>query len=379
MKKVLYFLYHSLIDLLAKMTKVTTRHNAVLIIRLDAIGDFILWLDAAKEFRKIYPPDIYKIVLIGNQEWASLAEKTLYFSEVWALNKRSFSRDPIYRYKFLKRVRQAGFETVINTVFSREFYWGDAIVRTCGALNRIGLKGDNANIESQWQRKIADNSYTNLVSIENQTNMELIRNASFMRQLGLTEFRSSIPILNFSTKKPDAFRIRDYFIIFVGASWHGKRWPVNNFFELSKRIHQATGWMGIMCGGKNDFNGYRNVDNSDVPMMNWIGKTSLEELAAIVSEAHLMISNDTSAVHISAAVATPVICVLGGGHYGRFMPYEIECKPRSVLPLPAIHKMDCFGCNWHCIYDVKNGEAAPCILNISVDNVWDIILKNNFI
>ncbi len=374
MKKILYFVYHSVIDFIAKFTKVKIRRNTVLIIRLDAIGDFVLWLDAAKEFKKLYPPDEYKTVLVGNQIWTSLAEKTSYFNEVWALDKRSFSRNPIYRYRFLKRVRQAGFETVINTVFSRDFYWSDAIVRASNALNRIGQKGDSSNIESRWQKRIADNSYTHLVTLDNDAKMELLRNAGFMRRMGLVQFKSSIPILNFPPRKPDAFNLKDYYVIFPGASWEGKKWPAHNFAEIARRLHQTTGWTCVICGAKEDGNLYRCFLNGmNVPTEDWVGKTSLEELAAILDDARLVISNDTSAVHIAAAEATHTICILGGGHYGRFMPYIVECEPRTPIPVSVTHKMDCFECNWHCIYELTKGAAVPCIANISVDDVWNAI------
>ena len=39
----------------------------VLLIRVDAIGDFVLWLDTAKEYRKLYPSEEYRIMLVGNK------------------------------------------------------------------------------------------------------------------------------------------------------------------------------------------------------------------------------------------------------------------------------------------------------------------------
>ncbi len=41
-----------LIDYLPKRK---SGREAVLLVRLDLIGDFIIWLDAAKEFKKLYP------------------------------------------------------------------------------------------------------------------------------------------------------------------------------------------------------------------------------------------------------------------------------------------------------------------------------------
>ena len=56
----------------------------IVLIRLDAIGDFIIWLDSAKEFRVIYPSE--RIVLIANSSWASLAKTMPYWDEVLPLD-----------------------------------------------------------------------------------------------------------------------------------------------------------------------------------------------------------------------------------------------------------------------------------------------------
>jgi ADP-heptose:LPS heptosyltransferase len=100
------------------------------------------------------------------------------------------------------------------------------------------------------------------------------------------------------------------------------------------------------------------------------GKTNLIELAVIIKGARFLVGNETSAIHFAAAVSTPSLCILGGGHYARFMPYEIESKIERPLPLPIIHQMDCFGCNWQCRYPYKKGGPVPCIENISVDEVF---------
>ncbi len=45
----------------------------LLIVRLDMIGDFILFLDSFKEYRKLFPPDQWEITLLGNRVWSGLA------------------------------------------------------------------------------------------------------------------------------------------------------------------------------------------------------------------------------------------------------------------------------------------------------------------
>ena len=95
----------------------------------------------------------------------------------------------------------------------------------------------------------------------------------------------------------------------------------------------------------------------------------------MVSDAKFLIGNETSAIHIAAAVRTPSVCILGGGHFGRFIPYKLEKEPDGPLPIPVYYKMTCFNCNWNCIYPIKKGEPTPCIKDITVDHVWKKVKK----
>ena len=94
------------------------------------------------------------------------------------------------------------------------------------------------------------------------------------------------------------------------------------------------------------------------------------ELASLLSQSRLTISNDTGTVFLSSAVGTTSICILGGGHFGRFVPYPD--LPGQANNLHTVyHKMHCYGCNWVCIFPFTKGEPTPCIANISVEIVWN--------
>jgi hypothetical protein len=32
--------------------------------------------------------------------------------------------------------------------------------------------------------------------------------------------------------------------------------------------------------------------------------------------------------------------------------------------------MDCYYCNWNCIFNTESDKPFPCIANIDIDNVW---------
>ncbi len=342
----------------------------VLLIRLDAIGDFILWLDAAKDLRKLYPQGQFELVLLGNERWTSLAQDLPYFDRVWSLNILRFINNSVYRFKMLRKVRQTGFDIVIQPTFSRVFLTGDAIARISGAGEKIAFQGDYSNIKP-WQKRISDKWHTRIITSDNKPLMELVRNAEFMRGLGLKNFYADVPDLMVQAPLPESLRDADYYVLFPGAGFDMKRWPTSSFARLAQKIYQATGWLGIICGGKGEeVLGKELMESTNVPIQDWTGCTSLKELAVIISRAHLLIGNDTGAVHIAAAVSTPAICILGGGHYGRFIPYQLEGETAKPLPVPVTHEMDCFGCDWQCIYNVPPGEAVPCIKHVSVEAVW---------
>ena len=347
----------------------------ILLVKLDAIGDFILWLDAAKALRELFPAIKYEVMLLGNRTWSSLAEALPYFDTVWSIDRQKFFKNPVYRFKMLKKIRKAGFDIVVQPTFSREFLYGDAVVRVSGAEKRVGSQGDSSNIKP-WQKQISDRRYTQLIPTTKKPLMELERNAEFMRGLGLSEFKADIPELAILNHTPLGINTKDYYVLFPGAGAEFRQWPLSRFSDLARRIYRITGWIGIICGGPGmETLGKILEQNTDIPLQNWAGRTSLQELIAIIARAHILVGNETSAVHIAAAVSTPSVCIVGGGHYGRFIPYCLETETKKPLPVDVVHKMDCFGCNWRCIYSIPKGTSAPCMGKISVNVVWNSVAK----
>ena len=98
------------------------------------------------------------------------------------------------------------------------------------------------------------------------------------------------------------------------------------------------------------------------------------ELVEIIRGAMLVVSNESSPVHIAAATATPSVCLVGGGHFGRFMPYTIEGQEDSPFssPVAVWHEMDCFGCSWKCKFELENQQTVPCVSMISITHVAKI-------
>ena len=365
------FLFYWVIDAWLTIWPISNKQDSIALLRIDAIGDFVIWLDSAKEYRRLYTGQ--RIILIANSAWSDWAAGFPYWDEVWSFDSRRFERNLAYRIQTLLKVRRAGFQIIIQPTYSRTFH-GDSLVKASAAVQRIGSLGDKSNI-SESARLISNRWYTQLIPANTQQLMELDRNAEFVRHLMKGSYEAAMPRL------PDELLItkirpwpNKYIVLFPGAAWQGRRWPLKNFAEVAKRLHNELGWPFVLCGGKSDMKLSEMLgDELTVPFLNWTGKTNLNELAGLIHHAQLLVSNETSAVHIAASVGTPTVCILGGGHHGRFMPYPSNLTGLKLLA--AEHKMPCFNCNWKCSQPHEKGSPVPCIENVSIQRVVDLALS----
>lgn len=367
-------LFDGIVILLYRGRSEVQGKQSVLVVRLDAIGDFVLWLDSAVALRKLYPSDKYNLVLIGNALWRELAIAVPFFDEYIFVERNRFNYNLSYRYGIWKSLRSTNWRTVLQPTFSRECLYGDAVVRVCGAVERIGSQGDLSN-QLVWHRRISNHWYTRLFSVSNWPEMELMKNAEFIRALGGVGFRAGMPEILLENKQPPWFDAHNYVVIVPGASTALKQWPVKRFAELSECLHRLHGVMVVICGSHDETELGRQLlamvaSTDEVDWMrDCTGKTSLLELVAIIKGARLLVGNDSSAVHIASAIATPAICIVSGIHFGRFVPYRIEQETLRPMPVAVFHQLECYGCNLQCVKTSGTAGSGECLDLISVEDV----------
>lgn len=354
--------------------------HRVLVIRLDGIGDFVLWSSSARRLREIYPSEKHHLTIVANKAWAELARACGWFDNVIALDVARFLSNPFYRYSSLRLLRSMGFGAVIHPNYTRNFYREDAIVRLSGAAERIGSAGEvslgsNSEYSSTFFQKLSDNCYTRLIPVGPQSAMELERHATFMRGLGLADAKAELPRLPiFSRPSYPGLKGKEFYVLFPDASWAGRRWPAAQMSLLAERIWRKTGWLTVVCGANSTADD--SLKNSVFPVYDLTGRTSLVELSDVIAVARLVVSNESSAAHIAAAHGVSCVTIVGGGNFGIFFPYRVDALQQESLPRVAVNRMDCFGCNWNCIYHIGRNRPAPCIDGVSIDAVWNEVLTS---
>lgn len=349
----------------------------LLIIRIDAIGDFIIFSPMLRYYRILYPN--YHITLLVNEEVLNLAQRINEIDELIPFNrKKIINIDLIYIRRLLKKIKEESFDVVIYPTYSREPI-GDYIVRLSRAREKIGFDGDICNIT--LKKKLKNNKYyTKLISARPDIIFETERNKEFIEGLGL-KVTNSIP--NFTPSNEDKKigcellfnnglkSINNFIVINPGAQWKGRIWPLKKYVEVVVWLKKEKNIDIVICGSKNEYSLAEKIKTiSNIPIINISDKTSLPVLAAILKESLLYIGNESGITHLASTVGVPTICIMGGGHFGRFFPYGDLKKNRIVY-----YKMNCFNCNWKCIYPNKRNNPMPCISNIEVNSVLEEIKK----
>jgi ADP-heptose:LPS heptosyltransferase len=312
-----------------------------------------------------------RLVLLTTRPSDELRDELAGFDEVWPFDLRRMRSEVGYRRQLLRQVAKHRFAVVLNTVLSRDPLVDDAIVRASGATRRIGVTGD-LSIARSWEQRRTDGWYTELYPAPPVELMELQRLQRYFALLG-AGYDCAVPQLRGVYSRPAWLSASPYYVLAPGASWSGKTWPVERFKEIARRIHQSTGLVGVACGGREEASLTAALSAGDeLPLHDIGGRTTLLELVGLIAHARLVVCNDTSVAHIAAAVRTPSVVVLGGGHFGRFLPYQID-RAGSLVPTVVHAALPCFGCDWSCRFAPVDHGPKPCITEVSIDRVWNAI------
>lgn len=351
----------------------------IALLRLDAIGDFVIWLDSAQEYRKLFPKA--RIVLICNKCNEIIAEKLNMFDEVISVSMNRFSVEDAYKKEIEKGFKSLYFKTLIQSAYSRTIEM-DILAAMIPADEKIAMEADESKnnlsrfIVRKSTKKMADAVYSRLIVSDNKQRMELNRNADFVRRLGRADFKAGIfhlPVMEDQVELPKG----EYFLVFPGASSQKKRWAIDNFAYIIRDVLEKTEYYGLVCGDNNEKDIAREVikksgaDKAE-RLINKAGKTTLLELIEYIRNAAFVIANDTGGVHFAVATETPCVCIAGEQNKGRFLPYLPEKKENNkCFPIICSAGMKCAGCtytkrDWRCLWNIVKKKHFLCVEKVEI-------------
>jgi ADP-heptose:LPS heptosyltransferase len=280
----------------------TKELKKVLVIKLGALGDFVLALAAMKRIRLAHPKA--KITLLTTPPFEGLAKSSGYFNTIDTDGRsESFSG----WWQMIRRLRQAKYDRVYDLQTSR----GSS--RIFQALRPFPPQWSGIALGAQLKQRTKGRE--KMHTLERQADQ--LRVAGIWPDAPITPGEAPAPDLSWilgkrSDKRPVAGAPppKPYALFVPGGSAHRleKRWPVERFTELAN-ILRGKGLDVVVIGGPQESALARAIQKAGSGVRDLTGRTDFAQIAALGARAALAVGNDTGPLHLIAASGAPTIAL----------------------------------------------------------------------
>ena len=360
------------LDLIARYWPVLKQPRGVLVVRMDGIGDMVLFRRSLDHYSEIFNVASSEIIIIGCESWGALAEEVFRDYRVISINEHAFARRPFYRLRISIMVRSlAPNVTVCDSYMRRALMadslaWVSAAPRTIVSLPYIS---ERTRPEFSYYLSQVDE----IIDTGPYPTHEVNRHFCFISTLAGRKIEPEVPYISWRKdyKVPNDWKECGdrYAVLNIGSNEPGRRWPLSSYAKIARNLTKG-GFQVVVVGCLDDQYNQQLIASffHGLDVVNLVGKTSLSELLDLFANAKLVVSSDTGPAHLSIALERPTVVIIGGGHFGSFVPYPSEVTPKDVRFV--YKKMDCYHCFWRCHKRESNLQSFPCIENIEKEQVW---------
>lgn len=300
-------------------SSVVTTSPKILIVQLGRLGDFILATCMLRALKTAFPQS--QIHVLASRHNAALAHAHPAIVHVHVHTKRILPT-----IKLLAHLRRERFDYWIDPKdhYSRE---GSFFAYRARAKHKIGFNREG-------HAPIFD---VNLASQETQHMHVALRNLRALETFGLSQAdpRPWLFIDEAAENKLAAFRrahkLSNYLCVHLSAGNEIRYWAQENWEKFLKSISHPERYFIITADPKDA--ALAEALQSQTPRARYFHANSILELLAVVKNAVVVISPDTSIVHMAAAFDRPLLGLYSNHewNYRKFAP--LSTHHRMVIPL----------------------------------------------
>jgi len=325
-KNTLHAIHEEWQDLLYTDTASKIRQKTLLIIKVDSIGDYIIFRNFLSELKASKKFDGYKITLLGNVWYKDIAEefdKNSVDEFIWVDLLELKNED--YFDEIVRGIFKQGFEYAFCPNYSMSLEDVKLLARS-GAKNKISQNGDLININPEEKIKYAED-FTSIINIGERYDFEFYRYRDFFEKL----IEEKVKVTDI--KLPLEITEQKHIVICPGANALNRRWAPDNFAQLIDKYNEKfPGFNFYIVGSMQDKELGEQIINkaNSKNIINECGKLNLIALSKLIASCSLMITNDTGPYHIAMALNKKTVCISNGNNYNRFTPYPGEFNRLSI-------------------------------------------------
>ncbi|WP_414585992.1 glycosyltransferase family 9 protein [Scytonema sp. PCC 10023] len=331
----------------------------ILVMRLDNIGDVIMTSPALRAIKENLPES--RLTLMASPGGAQATELLPWVDEVlpwrvlWQdLGKLDF--DPAREWELVRRLQNGKFDAaIIFTSFSQSPHPAGFLCYLAGVPLRVGESKEAGNGVLTLEVSSAPDEIHQV-----ERNLRLVEKAGFevydrslCIQIPEAAQREAVMLLGTSSDRLSTYY--NYILLNPWTSCQSRNYDSQRFAIAARQLAEVTQMPVLVTGVEKD----RPKSPSLLATLgdygiDLIGKTTLSQLAALIANAKLVLTNNTSTMHIADATRTPTVVMFAGT--------ELECQwePRNGTSRLLRRPTTCSPCYaFTCPYQLECLDIPP--------------------
>lgn len=312
----------------------------ILCIRPDNMGDLIMSAPAIRALKETFS---CSITLLTSSMAASIVpflpeiDDTIVFNSPWI--KHSHADETKSFYRIIEEIKQQRFDAaVIFSVFSQNPLPSAMLAYLSDIPKRLAYCRENPyHLLTHW---VPDKEPYSFVRHQVQRDLELVKTVGAGTQEKRLHLKLHRNVWDDVSKKLNRIGVdmqKPWIIFHTGVSEQKREYPKTLWIETGKRATEKINYQVILTGNFAERSSVEFIKNGIGDAFNAAGLFSLEEFITVIKRSPLVVSVNTSTVHIAAAVGTPVIVLYALSNpqhspwmaKGKVLLYDIPDELRS--------------------------------------------------
>ena len=356
----------------------------ILVTYLTGIGNTVMCIPALRALYRKFPEAVIDVV-VRHQASKELLERLDCQRRVYLFNPAT-QKTWRQKFQFLRALRQEYYDVNITAFPSnrREF---NLLSFCIGAKRRIAPRYQMGNVET------FDFLQNELVTVHEDFH-DIDQNLSLLAPLGISKLLWNGKDISWELTPEEHVYAEDCLQL-LGLSpkelligFHPgcnpeqgnilKRWPADHFARLGDKLIEAFDAKILLFGDSNEA-GLRETIKSLMKYQPFIPETTaLLNVAALIKQRRLFVTNDSGLMHVAAAMGVPTVSLFGPSDIRRNAPYG-----EGHMVIPAT--LPCCPCNTYPHYQYggsfircmhHRSRKGECMRSITVEAVYTKIVQN---
>ncbi|MBN1622157.1 MAG: glycosyltransferase family 9 protein, partial [Endomicrobiales bacterium] len=340
------------------MKQIPSNPKNILILNIAGMGDAILSTPTLRAIRNRFSNSKISVLILPRT--VEIYSGLPFFDRMLVLKNYSYMgknsiKTLLNVIKLLISLRKENFDLMINIQPVRTFLGSIKMSLLFYLVNAKYKVGRNTfGMGFFYDLRVPEDKTKHEIDVDLQIASSLGADTSNrMPEISISneDEKTALAFFNDNDIKPNEFTVA----LNPGAFRPSRRWPAKRWAELGDILINNYRAKVILTGEKKENNLMQTILSSmkNRPVIN-LGNFNLKQLAALLKNVNLVITNDTGPLHLAVTMNTCVIALFGPGDFNKFYPigsknivlrkdvscfrpcYKFECDDLKCLKLITI-------------------------------------------